>query len=383
MSSAPRRPGESPAPLAVAVDATALLGVHPTGVGRVTRELLARFGRRDDVRARAFALSWRGRDQLADRLPAGVAAVSRPAAARPLRELWSRSDHPRIERWTGPVDVVHGPNFVVPPARAAAVVTVHDLTCLRFPELCTADTLRYPRLIERAIRRGTWIHTPSRAMADEVRTAFTVDPDRVVAIDNGAPETPGGDANEGHRLAGGDRYVLALGTIEPRKDLPLLVEAFDCVADADGTVRLVVAGADGWGAEAFSSACRRARHRARIVRTGWVTEPQRASLLRGASVFAYPSVYEGFGLPPLEAMAAGTPVVATRAGALPDTLGDAALLVEPGDRDGLAAALVRAIDDGDTRGRLIRRGHANVERFSWDRAADEVIALYRRAIERS
>jgi glycosyltransferase involved in cell wall biosynthesis len=118
-----------------------------------------------------------------------------------------------------------------------------------------------------------------------------------------------------------------------------------------------------------------------VVRLGWVGDGPRGALLRGASAFAYPSVYEGFGLPPLEAMAAGTPVVATRAGALPDTLGDAALLVAPGDGDALAAALARVLDDDATRHDLVERGRRNLGRFSWDRAAEGLVALYRRAAE--
>jgi glycosyltransferase involved in cell wall biosynthesis len=367
--------------LRVAVDATAVLGPHPAGIGRVVAEVLTRLGGRPDIDARAFALSWRGRGQLAERLPPGVAAVTRPAPARPLRTAWLRTDAPPIEWWTGVVDVVHGPNYVVPPTRAAAqVVTVHDLTCLRYPELCTPDILQFPALIERAIRRGAWIHTPSRAMADEVREAFPVAPERVVPVDNGPTEVRGGTPAEGRRLAGGDRYVLSLGTVEPRKDLPLLVRAFDTLADGDPDVRLVVAGADGWGVADFAAAVAAAVHRDRVVRLGWVTEEERASLLRGAAVFAYPSVYEGFGLPPLEAMAVGTPVVATRTGALPETLGDAALLVDPGDGEGLAAALARVLGDDATAADLAERGGRNLARFSWDRTVDELVALYRRAM---
>jgi glycosyltransferase involved in cell wall biosynthesis len=368
-------------PLRVAIDATALLEPHLTGVGRVTAELLTRLGTRDDVAVRAYALSWRGRRLLADRVPPGVTATGRPVAARPLRRIWLRADRPVIEWWTGSVDVVHGPNYVVPPARhAAEVMTVHDLTCLHYPELCTDDILQFPHLIERAIRRGAWIHTPSATMADEVRNAFAVEPERVVPIDNGPTDVRGGDPAEGRRLARGDHYVLSLGTIEPRKDMPLLVRAFDAVAAGDPEVRLVVAGADGWGVEAFAAEVARARHRDRIVRLGWVSDEERSSLLRGASVFAYPSVYEGFGLPPLEAMAVDTPVVATRAGALPDVLGDAAALVPPGDADSLAEALSLALHDDTTRAGLIGRGRRNLGRFSWDRTTTDLVALYRRAV---
>src|SRR5699024_10433228 len=112
-----------------------------------------------DLEVIAFGVTWRGRDELGPSMPAGIDVVGRPMAARPLRQAWRRADVPPIELWTGPVDVVHGPNFVVPPTRKAAeLVTVHDLTCVRFPQLCTADTLEYPDLIRRAVRRGATIH---------------------------------------------------------------------------------------------------------------------------------------------------------------------------------------------------------------------------------
>ena len=162
----------------------------------------------------------------------------------------------------------------------------------------------------------------------------------------------------GRHLAGAERYVLALGTVEPRKDLPTLVAAFDALAASDKDLHLVLAGQDGWGIEALTASRDRAVHRRRIHRLGWVNEQQRAALLRGASVFAYPSRYEGFGLPPLEAMAVGTPVVTTTAGALPEVVGDAARVVPPLDVDALAGALADVLGDEDLRTSLVARGRA-------------------------
>src|SRR5205814_4850779 len=122
---------------------------------------------------------------------------------------------------------------------------------------------------------------------------------------------------------------------------------------------------DGWGADALAEAIARARHRDRIVRVGYVDDHGRSALVRGARVFAFPSRYEGFGLPPLESMTAGVPVVATAAGALPEVLGDAASIVPVGDHEALAAALGRVIDDPDERARLVRAGSARVTRYSW------------------
>ena len=299
-------------------DITSLLD-RRTGVGAFAREVLARVAQRDDIDVVGYSVSWRGRDRLiGDLVPPRVKVASRPMAAQPLRQLWRRVNWPPITWWTGKIDVVHGPNFVVPPARGAAeLMTIHDLTFIRYPELCTRDTLQYRDLIPRALRRGAHVHAVSEFVAEEVMNVFAVSPDRVHVVANGLDSVATGDAAAGREFAGGDRYVLAIGTIEPRKDFPLLVGAFDEVAAHDPEVRLVIAGQDGWGAEAFDAALERAHHRDRVMRPGYVDDRTRADLLAGATVFAYPSRYEGFGLAPLEAMAAGTPVVTTRTGSLP------------------------------------------------------------------
>lgn len=369
--------------LTVALDVTSLIGPR-TGIGALTGRLVEGLADRSDVAVRAFSVTWRGRAGLVHDLPSGVVLASRPMAARPLRWAWGRSTRPPIEGWTGPVDVVHGPNFVVPPARRAArVVTVHDLTAWRFPDLVDRSTAAYPHLVAKAVAEGAWVHAPSRFVAGELADILGLDPARVVAVSNGAPDlgppAPGRDAAAGRRRAGAERYVLAVGTIEPRKDLPGLVAAFDAVADADADVRLVLAGPDGWGVDALAEAVSRARHRDRVVRLGWVDDDERAGLLRGATVVAYPSVYEGFGLVPLEAMAAGVPVVSTRAGAIPEVVGDAAELVDVGDLDALAGALARLLVDEGRRAELVAAGHLRRARFRWDTTVEEIVALYRRA----
>jgi glycosyltransferase involved in cell wall biosynthesis len=359
----------------LAIDGTPLLGPR-SGVGEVVSGLVPELALRRELAVVAYAVTLRGRDDLAGRLPPGVRSATRPYPARVVRRAWLRAEHPRVERWTGAVDVVHATNYVAPPTQAREVVSVYDLGFVRFPELVERDALDYPELLRRAVRRGAWFHTTSDFVRDEVIETFAVPAERVVRVYPGVPPIHGGDAARGRAIAGADRYVLAIGTIEPRKNFPGLVRAFDTLAAHDPDVVLVVAGGRGWGADAFDAAVAAAHHRDRVRAPGYVSAEDRRDLLAGASVLAYPSHYEGFGIPPLEAMAVGVPVVATRAGAVPEVVGDAAWLVEVDDVDALASALHCVQTDEAVRSDLVARGHARHEAFSWASAVDQLVELY-------
>ncbi len=376
-------------PLRVALDATPLLGL-PTGVGVFCHGALGALAARPGLEVRAYAVSWRRRGLLGPLVPAGVEAGQRPMPARPLHALWGRVDAPPLEWFIGRTDVVHGTNFVVPPtARAATVASVHDLTPLRHPELCDQATLAYPGLIGRAIRRGAWIHTDSAFVAAEVVEAFGVDPARVRVVNPGVPELPSvAEADVAETLRrilppGTGRHCLSVGTAEPRKDLPGLVRAFSSVADRHPDVALVLAGPPGWGEAALIAAVEASPARSRIVRTGWLDQRDLAALMGSAVLLAYPSLYEGFGFPPLQAMQAGVPVIATRAGSLAEVLGDAAILVEPREEAALAAALDAVLSDEALQDRLVAAGTAWASRYSWGRCGEGLEALYRDAAKAS
>ncbi|HZU74643.1 MAG TPA: glycosyltransferase family 1 protein [Acidimicrobiales bacterium] len=370
---------ESQPRLRVAVDATPLLGVR-TGVGTFTQCALEALAGRPELDVSAFAVSWRRRGRMDPHLPGGVRAVTRPMPARPLHRAWSVGGLPPLEWFTGPADVVHGTNYVVPPTRSAArVMTVHDLTSVRWPELCDDYTRTFPRLVRRALSEGAWVHTPSQFVAAEVVELLGAEPGRVRAVHHGIPPLPAptDPADEAPLLPRKvERYVLALGTIEPRKDLPTLVRAFDRLAADVADLWLVVAGPDGWGVAAYEESVAAATHRSRILRVGYVGAAQRSVLLGQAAVYAFPSLYEGFGLPPLEAMAVGVPVVCTDAGALPEVVGDAAALVPVGDPDALAGAIARLVTDSEARRSAIERGRARTAAFSWEAAAAGLSRLY-------
>ena len=180
-------------------------------------------------------------------------------------------------------------------------------------------------------------------------------------------------------LAGSPRYLLALSTVEPRKNYPGLVRAFGVAAAADPDLTLVIAGARGWGADALDATLAASSAASRVRVLGYVSDDHRADLLAGALALAYPSLYEGFGHPPFEAMAAGIPVLAGRAGSLPEVVADAALLVDPRDDEALADGLVRIASDDALRSTLRPRGRERVGDFPWSRATDELVALYHRA----
>lgn len=371
--------------LSVALDATPLLG-RPTGVGMFVAGALDGLAARPDVDVSAFAISWRRRQAIGALVPAGVGTRQRAMPARPLHAAWSRRSVPPVEWFVGKQQVVHGTNYVVPPtASAARVLTVHDLTVLHYPELCDAATLRYPALIRRAVQEGAWIHTDSLFVKNEVVDAFDVPPERVRSVHLGIPpQAPLPDGLGAGRLPfdlprGASRYVLATGTIEPRKDYPSLVAAFAAVVAEHGDVALVLVGADGWGAASLERAIDLSPVRDRIVRPGYVTAEALTLILQRAAVVAYPSVYEGFGFPPLQAMAAGIPVVTTAVGAIPEVVGDGARLVPTGDTDALAGALADLLTGGPEIEALVARGHRRSACFTWEACASGLLALYRDA----
>jgi glycosyltransferase involved in cell wall biosynthesis len=364
--------------LRVAIDANPLIGER-SGIGHVTARLLEGLAPRDDVEVTGYAITRTGRRDLAGLLPPGVHPATSRVPARVVHPLWTRVAWPTIEHWTGPVDVVHSPNFIAPPARVPVIVSVHDLAFAHSPELCRPEAQQLIPLLRHALGRGAIVHTGSDFVAGEIREFFDLPPERVARVYSGiATHAADGDAASGHALAGGDRYVLAIGTVEPRKNLPSLVRAFDRVATDDHAVRLVIAGGNGWGTDAVDDAVAGSPHGARISRLGYVSDRDHADLLAGASLLAYPSLYEGFGHPPFEAMAAGVPVVTTTVGSLPEVIGDAAYFVPPADDDALATAIGRVLTDDDMRRDLVAKGRVRAGAFPWSAAIDGFVDLYRR-----
>ena len=360
----------------VALDVTPLVGPR-SGVGYFVAEILDAITASDGVDLIPYALSLRARRGGIPGLPAGTRVLPVPATA--AITAWGRVDQPEVDRWLAPATVVHGTNYVVPPSRGTgAVVTVHDCAFARFPELCSPAVRRMVPALRRAVARGAWVHTPSTFAAEEA--ADVLGTDRVVAVPHGVPRLSLSAAPLSG-LVGDSPFMLALGTLEPRKNVRRLIEAFASVAERHPRLQLLVAGADGPArpeVEAARAALPPAVAR-RVRLAGYVDDRTRATLLTRAEVFAYPSLYEGFGFPVLEAMAAGTPVVAGAAGAIPEVAGDGALLVDPTDVDAIAEGICRVLEDTTLAEGLVRAGRRQAAGYSWRRAAAGLVDLYRRA----
>jgi glycosyltransferase involved in cell wall biosynthesis len=347
--------------LRVALDLTPLIG-PPTGIHQVTKGLLDALAARDDVDVRGWLLTARGTPPPLD-VPVRRSRV--PAAV--VIRGWAHFDMPPGRLVCGTADVVHGTNFLAPP-RPDSVVSLQDMTPLIHPEWCEPHVAAMAGAVRNAVRRGAMLHTSSELVRQEALAEFAVAEDRVRLVHHAVAPLVGGDAEAGQRLAGG-RYLLVLGRTEKRKNVTAAIAALHGLPD---DVRLVIAGPDGNDAPAVDAAC--ARHRSgRVVRLPRVSNHDRAALLTGAEALLWPSRYEGFALPPLEALSTDTPVVATAVGALPELVGDAIALVPPGDDDAFAHAVVAAVEHPAAVTPELR---ARVTAHTWADAAAGMVAIY-------
>jgi glycosyltransferase involved in cell wall biosynthesis len=369
------------------MDVTPLLGT-PTGIGRYVGALAAALAADgphaagDALRAVAFTL--RQRRALTGRLPGGVPVVGPPVPARALQWLWSRAEFPPVTALTGPLDVFHGTNFVLPPpGGAAGVVTVHDLSFLRTPQTVTHASLAYRSLVPRGLRRAGAVCVPSQAVAAEIQDAYEVEDERLfvtpLGVEPAWSQAGAPDGERRRRLGVPERYVVFSGSLEPRKNLPTLLEAYRrlCAADSDCPA-LVLMGPPGWGPALDLHGLPPGK----VVLTGYLAEDDLRSVVAGAGALVYPSLYEGFGLPPLEAFACGVPVVASDLPVIREVVGsdpDLARLVPAGDADALAGALLAQLsspEPADVADRRRRRAAT----FTWARTAERTREAYRRAV---
>jgi glycosyltransferase involved in cell wall biosynthesis len=381
----------------VAIDARPAVFPHRTGIGEYTRELIRHLPRVDpETSYAAWYLNARGllggpRRFLGDLPAPNLAERWTPIPAAWFERLSERLDLPRVEWFVG-FDVLFAPNFVPPPTRSSAlVITVHDLAFRRFPETAPHGTRWWLRRIDRALAQSARIIVVSEATRRDLLELYPVDPDRVETIPHGVdrdvfrPSSADDVGAVRERFAIDGPYLLSLGGIEPRKNLPNLIRAFASLP-AGLRPTLVVAGAGvAWNPEGrilldAALAELPAEVRQRIHLVGYVSGPVKTALLGGAAALVYPSLYEGFGLPILEAMACGTPVLTSAVSSLPEVAGDAALLVEPLEVDSIRDGMERLLTDESLKATLTAAGTRRAADFSWTETARRTAMVLHKAV---
>jgi len=361
-----------------------------TGIGRYTWELATRL---PALLASEDQLRYMARHRWVNDIAAlRVAAPVRQAVRRSLVRsqlaaavyavLW-----PIVMRYRlGSVRnaIYHGTNFYVPPGTEQAIATFHDLSIYRHPECHPAARVAFMRrALPQTLKRSDFIITVSEFTRREVIDYFSWPADKIKAIPLGVDSAfKPHSAVQTHAVLQAlnlqhDGYVLCTATIEPRKNISRLLEAYALLPAARRTRwPLVLAGGDGWNDGALQAQIHQAQAAGWLRRAGYVDESALPALMAGARCFAFPSIYEGFGLPVLEAMASGVPVVTADIASLPEVAGDCALLIDPYDINALHAALDRALHDDRWRQQAIARGIQRAAGFSWDRTAAETAAVY-------
>jgi len=306
----------------------------------------------------------------------------------PIGRHWWAAGLPRYIR-QNKYKIFHGTNYDVPLWRGCAtVLTIHDLSVLLHPETHTRRSVRRARRrLPLMVRTADAIITPTESVRRELLEWFSVAPEKVFAIPEAArecfrpmefPETE----SVRRRLGVGDEFLLAVGTIEPRKNLSVLVSAFEEVIRSRPTssLQLVIAGGAGWLNGPLFEAIEKSPVTDRILLTDYLHDDDLRALYASCRAFIYPSLYEGFGLPPLEAMACGAPVIASDIPSLKETTGAAALLFDPHRFDDLAEKLISLLRDENARLELAKSGQRRASQFSWAGAARETLDVYERAL---
>lgn len=367
---------------------------NPVGAGQYTMHLASALSRRPDLDL--ILIGRRADRERWTQVAPSARLVSAAPQQRPIRLAWEQLALPGLVRRLD-ASVHHGPHYTMPELSSVPmVVTVHDLSFFEAPQWHDrSKVVLFKRAIRVAARRASAVLCPSRATANQLARWCRVDAELFVAhhgVDAqrfGPHEgEPGADAailgRIDARLGGGRPYLVFVGTLEPRKDVPSLVQAFHRVADRHPEALLVLAGGDGWGASAVDQAVAATSKGQRVVRTGYVADAAIPALLRSAVAAVYPALYEGFGLPALEALSCGTPLITTSGTAMEEVAGDAATLVSPGDVAGLAEALDAVLGSGTatTSGELDRRRQAGLKiaaAHTWEASANRHVEAYRYA----
>lgn len=362
----------------VAFDMTPTIGSR-TGIGNVVAHLYDSLGDQSGIELAPYTLSYKARGY-SDQLPDDNVFVSYPA--RLLLSAWKYSDFFSLDKTIGEINLWHATNYLAPPTKNPLLITIHDVTMVKYPDLVPAHVRALAPMIRRRLRKGAHVHVPVHAIKDDVLEHFSddiIDPSHIHVVPFSVTDLVEREpSTQIKKLASGDPYILCIGALEPRKNHARLIDSFETVHSKNPHVRLFLVGPDGPARPAIDAALARLSHeaRSRVVIAGRVSHGDRTWLLKNASMVAYPSLYEGFGLPLLEAMTAHTPIVTTREGSLEEVAADAACFVDAHDTDDIARGIIDILESDDLRDKLIAAGKKRALDFSWEQSARMMADVY-------
>ncbi|MBU0676660.1 MAG: glycosyltransferase family 4 protein [Verrucomicrobia bacterium] len=352
------------------------------GVGRYTKSLveqLAATRGHDELELFYFDFKRKGAPYNVD---GAEQRAIRWCPGRIVQKSWKTVGFPPFNWFSGSADVYHFPNFIRPPLTSGrSVVTIHDVAFLRFPEMIEEKNLRYlTAQIRKTAAKADAIITVSQFTANEVRELLDVDIGRITAIHSGLSANmtpPSADHIQfvRHKYGLDSPYLLTVGTLEPRKNIPFLIDVFERLEGFDG--ELVIAGMYGWKYDPIVARMQNAAKARKIRHLDFVDDDDLPSLYAGAELFVFPSTYEGFGFPPLESMACGTPAVAGKASSLPEILESAAVLIDEFDADSWAVRIKNLLESPSEITTLKAEGFAHARGFTWEAAARKTWEVYR------
>jgi alpha-1,3-rhamnosyl/mannosyltransferase len=353
-----------------------------TGIGRYTWELWNGLSKRAEI---CSLLAYRG-----DLLISDPARLLTNENHRPGHR-WMRPALRRSARKALQSTLVHGPNYFLPTEAPSGVITIHDLSVFRFPETHPASRLSsFERQFASSLQRAAHVITDTETIRRELIDAFSLAPQSVTAVPLGvdlrfrrADHSSVGSAVRNWGLSS-DAYALSVAAFEPRKKISELIAAWSRLpSKLRGRYPLVLAGAAGWQNEDLHQQILSAESEGWLKHLGFVDDRLLPQLYAGARLFVYPSIYEGFGLPPVEAMASGTPVIVSNRSCLPEVCGEAARYIDPADPDAFTAAIEESLTDDEWRTEMIPRGLERARMYSWDRCIENTVAIYRKAMTSS
>ncbi len=370
----------------ITIDYTSALR-QSAGIGRYTRNLVAALAELD--RENRYTLFCAGAEP-GGVWPGNFAVCASRVPARWLTAAWHRARLPLpAERFAGDCDLYHSPDFALPPLRKArGVVTVHDLSFLRLPECADPGLRSYlEQTVPRSVARAHRILADSESTRRDLIELLGVPPEKITVLLPGieARFRPVRDPARLVEVRGRYKlpewFILSVSTLEPRKNFARLIAAYAQMRRQTGLPhQLVIGGQPGWLYQAIYDQVRREGLGAQVSFLGFVADEDLPALYTLADLFAFPSLYEGFGLTPLEAMACGAPVVLSDNSSLPEVGGNAVLYVDATDGDAIADAMARVLGNANLRVRLSDLGRAQAARFTWTTAAEKLVEAYRLAL---